>query len=416
MKKTVQKIVSVCLCAVMLAGCSMPSFGSLSEDISEGFRSIGQLIGFDGGRITVVEQTEIIEYTISIPKCYNELSAIQQRMYRMMITAADDMVDGWINLGRSGSGDFENDVAMAFRALTCDRPDIFWLPSHYLVSAKGYGSKKEALVAFNYDDGKNSCSYLVDEKQRDRMQQELTTALKSYIDGAMQYDDDFKRELYIHDRLCKEVVYDTEGGKNIYSAYGALVDGVAVCEGYSRAMQLICNNIEIPCIVVYGESQGEGHMWNYINLLNEWYHLDITWDDGDQLFHTYFNASDGDIADDHIVAETYKQSGATASDTSTCYNFFDFACNTSDQNYFEYTGAVVESGYSLAVETIMSAHRSGESYAQLKITDADIAEQFKKDYNEPVARIQDRLRRRYGSSAPELTSIAVQGKIVTLYW
>ena len=54
------------------------------------------------------------------------------------------------------------------------------------------------------------------------------------IDGGMP---EAERERLLHDRLVQAVSYDTGLDKpNIYNAYGAIVDRVAVCEGYARAM------------------------------------------------------------------------------------------------------------------------------------------------------------------------------------
>lgn len=59
------------------------------------------------------------------------------------------------------------------------------------------------------------------------------------------------------------------------TAYGALVVGSSVCNGYSRAFKAVMDKLEIPCIVVGGYSvaknsqgasvtKGEEHAWNYV--------------------------------------------------------------------------------------------------------------------------------------------------------
>ena len=407
-KKTVLKVFCLCLCAVMLAGCSnVPFFDS--SDIAQ----IGEAITaiFDGTPVSVVEQYEIVEYTVEVPMCYFELDGTQMRMYRIMTTAAEDMVEGWISLGKCGDG-YEHDAAIAYRALTCDNPEYFWLPSNYLISCRGKGSNKEALIAFSYDDGKNKCEYLVDKKERDIMRERLNGVVTSYAAKAQEISNSFERELYIHDRLCEEIVYDEAGGKHIYSAYGALVEGVAVCEGYSRAMQLICDEVGIPCIIVYGS----GHMWNLINPGDSWYNLDVTWDDGDNILHTYFNLTDADINVDHTAAPTYADSGIDASKSDECYNFFGFECKSNMLNYFEYTGAVLKADMSLAVKTVAQAAKDGKKYAQLKIMDSDLLKEFAADNNAPIARLQEKLYRKHGGSAPSMNAVSTIGKCVTLYW
>lgn len=59
-----------------------------------------------------------------------------------------------------------------------------------------------------------------------------------------------------------------------------------VCEGYARAMKVLCDRIGIPCILMAGDgcatptSNPIGHMWNYVQMEDgNWYAIDATWDD-----------------------------------------------------------------------------------------------------------------------------------------
>ncbi|MBR3893883.1 MAG: hypothetical protein IKJ35_01920 [Clostridia bacterium] len=53
-----------------------------------------------------------------------------------------------------------------------------------------------------------------------------------------------------------------------------------VCEGYARALQLVCHELEIPCMLVSGSGNGEEHMWTYVQMEDgNWYAMDVTWND-----------------------------------------------------------------------------------------------------------------------------------------
>ena len=57
-----------------------------------------------------------------------------------------------------------------------------------------------------------------------------------------------------------------------------------VCEGYARAFKVLCDKLEIPCILMSGNVQSSGgsggHMWNYVQMEDgKWYAVDVTWDD-----------------------------------------------------------------------------------------------------------------------------------------
>lgn len=59
-----------------------------------------------------------------------------------------------------------------------------------------------------------------------------------------------------------------------------------VCEGYARAFKVLCDQLQIPCILEdgYAKSTPSGamglHMWNSVKMPDKsWYGTDITWDD-----------------------------------------------------------------------------------------------------------------------------------------
>ncbi|MDE6149444.1 MAG: hypothetical protein K2F81_05040 [Ruminococcus sp.] len=120
---------------------------------------------------------------------------------------------------------------------------------------------------------------------------------------------DYDKIKYFHDYIVQNCQYDANG-ENIYSAYGCLIDGKAVCEGYSKAFAMLCEKSGIPCINIMGEASDEknevqSHMWNMVNLSECWYHIDVTWDDPKNLFgddyirYDYFNVNDDMIKSDH---------------------------------------------------------------------------------------------------------------------
>lgn len=90
----------------------------------------------------------------------------------------------------------------------------------------------------------------------------------------------------IHDWLCNHAEYADKNSarflnnwRGYQTAYSTLVEGITVCAGYSKAFKLLCDEYNIPCVVVTGESHGEGHAWNYVQLSGRWYSIDATWAD-----------------------------------------------------------------------------------------------------------------------------------------
>jgi len=126
--------------------------------------------------------------------------------------------------------------------------------------------------------------------------------------------NEYDKALALHDYLILHTRYDMEsylnrsGPFDIHTAYGALINGLAVCDGYAKAMYVLLNTAGIETIVVYGEAgdvaSKVGHAWNMVKLDGDWYQLDVTWDDRDSLGgveidYSYFNVTDDDISSDH---------------------------------------------------------------------------------------------------------------------
>ena len=120
------------------------------------------------------------------------------------------------------------------------------------------------------------------------------------------------RVLLCHDLLCRRCEYDRQAAGR-HTAYGALIGGKAVCDGYAAAFELLLQKAGIPVMTVRGfagrqENASEAHAWNLVQLDGNWYHVDCTWDDCDAsgcaCTHDYFLCSDAVMRDTHCWDET----------------------------------------------------------------------------------------------------------------
>ncbi len=114
---------------------------------------------------------------------------------------------------------------------------------------------------------------------------------------------DIANELAIHDYLVKHVSY-VDTGDSSYNAYNALINGTAVCSGYTECFKTFMDMLGIENGTVSGEAGNEQHIWNTVKLDNQWYHVDVTWDDPigssfEYTDHSYFNITAKDMALDH---------------------------------------------------------------------------------------------------------------------
>ena len=83
-----------------------------------------------------------------------------------------------------------------------------------------------------------------------------------------------------HDYIINHTKYDTTnktGLSNINSstAYGVLVDGIGICSGYTDAMSLFLEKLNVKNYRISSSS----HEWNLAFVEGKWLHIDLTWDD-----------------------------------------------------------------------------------------------------------------------------------------
>ena len=116
-------------------------------------------------------------------------------------------------------------------------------------------------------------------------------------EGLSAYD----RYYYLAAVLSNRVTYDKRPD-NCFTAYGALIGGRAVCEGYAAAYWLLCREADLWCAYRNGQPEGQGHGWNMVKLDSGIYNVDVTWCDNgvapyDRDWYDYFIKSDDDFAD-----------------------------------------------------------------------------------------------------------------------
>lgn len=203
--------------------------------------------------------------------------------------------------------------------------------------------------------------------------------------------DEYKRELYIHDFICKNCRYINDGGELKTSAYDALVLGEAVCEGYSRAAQLLFNRAGIHNYLVTGnarnpDGQTVGHMWNVVNINSQNYYLDITWDDADNEdpnrdgCYFYFNVDQQFINRDHYDISPTADNG--------CGSMFDNYYSRENSLFYSFDSVALGQLEDNAVRNILA----GEYSSEMMFTNHEAYEKLKKellDTGDVVSVIED---------------------------
>lgn len=245
---------------------------------------------------------------------YDELESIEKHAYNEILSNIYDMPES-ISIPAIDSEQFNR----VFSALLRDNPDLFFV------------GRKSTLVS-NLLSTDCSIEYIIDKQDYSAKKAELDSACEAVLASLSNPDDEWQTEKEIHDYVVKNCEYKIVESEHVYSsAYGALVNGEAACEGYSKAAKLLLDKAGIESSVVSGISRGfdgeyDPHMWNAVKINGGYYYLDCTWDDPvsndgkEYITYSYFNVSDDMIASTH-------------SDIS-----HDFGCDSTQENYYIKTG------------------------------------------------------------------------------
>lgn len=84
----------------------------------------------------------------------------------------------------------------------------------------------------------------------------------------------------VYDWICDNVEYDNSHPYNyfhMYTAYAALIDNYAVCQGYAQLFYRLMLELGIDCRLIAGIGGGDNHAWNIVRLDGRYYNIDSTW-------------------------------------------------------------------------------------------------------------------------------------------
>lgn len=93
-----------------------------------------------------------------------------------------------------------------------------------------------------------------------------------------------KKITKIHDYICNHVDYEYNSKEEqIYTAYGALCTGKAVCQGYAVLFYRLCKEAGLSVRIISGTGNGGPHAWNIVRIGSKYYNVDCTWDGQDAV-------------------------------------------------------------------------------------------------------------------------------------
>lgn len=142
-----------------------------------------------------------------------------------------------------------------------------------------------------YIDGSNKITKLKVSYYKDYDDDAFDRAVEDALSVIRDGMDDLDKAVALHDYLVLNCEYYPQSPypKKAYTAYGALVDGQAVCQGYALAYKYLLKQAGVNAYMVTSSTMN--HAWNLVELNGNYYQVDVTWDDplADRIGYVYHN-------------------------------------------------------------------------------------------------------------------------------
>lgn len=236
---------------------------------------------------------------------------------------------------------------LAFQCVMIDHPEIFY--------AEGYSysqyTRGDQVTRLTF-----TPTYICTEEEAEMLEEEMEKVISEILSGVSKDADDYTKVKYVYEYLVHSTEYDMSApdNQNICSVF---LNNRSVCQGYSKATQLLLNRMGVECTLVTGVvNTTEGHSWNLVKMDGDYYHLDTTWGDAsyqsiegedeewlrnlDIVNYDYFGVSTSEIQKTHVIDNPIELPNCTAS-----------ACN-----YYVREGCLLSGPDKDKLGSILSAH------------------------------------------------------------
>lgn len=243
-------------------------------------------------------------------KFYGAIASMEQEGTLAAGTGEYDLIAGGVLTAEearfyaAGGNDLLVAYGAARDAYALDHPDVFYVDFSQLTLSVGKrGNSYVATLGTGRSDnfrlhGTDGAVSFQDSAAVNAAVAQYGAAL-SQIAEKLDTDDALACVKGANGELLKvEYSFETASGGYtqdepfIRTAYGALVKGKSVCEGFARAFKSIMDEVGVPCVLVQGyavtEEGYDAHMWNYVQIDGKWYGVDPTWNSAEGAVGTEY--------------------------------------------------------------------------------------------------------------------------------
>ena len=173
-------------------------------------------------------------------------------------------------------------------------------------SAKPVSIDGSSAVLFTY-----VISYYDSSEQEKAVDEKVSEVMSGL---GLEGRTDLEKTEIIYDYLRENVKYDYDNLADSENdlkrtAYSALVEGKAVCQGYSAALYRLLLEAGVDNRIIFGASPGidgedEDHTWNIVKIGEVYYNTDLTRDSESGTAELFLKGS-GPFDEDHMRSDEY---------------------------------------------------------------------------------------------------------------
>lgn len=156
---------------------------------------------------------------------------------------------------------------------------------------------KNSLYYVKY---KYTVTYYTSASQEIKVDKEVASLLNNFN---LTGKSDYTKIKTVYDYICSNIAYDYDNlddddYKLKFTAYAALIDKTAVCQGYAVLLYRFMLELGVDCRVICGDN----HAWNIVEINGKYYNLDSTWDAGCSSY-SYFLKCNANFTGHNRLAE-----------------------------------------------------------------------------------------------------------------
>lgn len=155
-------------------------------------------------------------------------------------------------------------------AIIKDHPEIFWV-NYYQYTIESFDTHVKLIFDFYF----STNEIIKLSKEADNWKTKISDSVPKHFS--------IKDKIWtLYDYLSRQVIYEKQSDAYSQTIIGPMSKNnhTSVCEGIAKSFKFLCDGIQIPSIIVFGdvtqEKQAELHAWNIVDTSKGTYHIDVT--------------------------------------------------------------------------------------------------------------------------------------------